>query len=110
MKSIIQDERRCFLCRTVTGLDEHHILAGSYKKVAEELGLKVYLCRSCHKRVQESEADMQKLREIGQLKAMKYYKWTADQFRGVTGMNFLKGEKYEKPDGLHEYERKSVDR
>lgn len=95
VKSIIQAERRCFLCRAVVGLDEHHLLEGAYKKIAEKLGLKIYLCRRCHKAVQENEENMQKLRELGQLKAMKHYKWTADQFRGVTGRNFLKGEKYE---------------
>ena len=65
------------------------MLEGSYKKIAEKLGLKVYLCRKCHKRIQENEEDMKKLRKLAQLKAMSYYKWTADQFRGVVGRSFL---------------------
>jgi len=94
-KSIIQDEKRCYLCQTVVGLDRHHCLEGAFKKIAEKLGLWVWLCRRCHKTVQGNEDNMQRLREIAQLKAMKHYKWTATQFKGVVGRNFLEGENYE---------------
>lgn len=55
MKSIIQKEKECFICRenygvqTITGLHEHHIFEGTgRRKQSEKYGLKVYLCSKHH--------------------------------------------------------------
>ena len=55
MKSIIQKEKECFICRvnydveTTTGLQEHHIFEGTgRRKQSEKYGLKVYLCHRHH--------------------------------------------------------------
>ena len=49
MKSILQDERRCYLCGCVADLEKHHIFSGvANRKISERLGLWVYLCHSCH--------------------------------------------------------------
>ena len=50
-KSIIQaeDDRTCFLCGRVTGVERHHVMAGmADKKISEKYGLWVWLCRNCH--------------------------------------------------------------
>lgn len=49
MKSIIQDEKECYICRTTYGLEDHHIIHGTgNRKLSEKYGLKVWLCRRHH--------------------------------------------------------------
>ena len=55
MKSIIQVNKECFICRvnhdveTTTGLHEHHIFGGvSRRRLSEKYDLKVYLCYRHH--------------------------------------------------------------
>ena len=53
-KSILQNERYCYLCkvwynlRTVRGLEEHHIFPAARGGLSERLGLKVWLCHAHH--------------------------------------------------------------
>jgi len=49
MKSIIQSEKECFVCKTTSNLHDHHILFGtSNRKNSEKYGLKVWLCMEHH--------------------------------------------------------------
>ena len=49
MKSILQDEKRCYLCGAVVGLERHHIMAGlANRSLSERHGLWVWLCHNCH--------------------------------------------------------------
>lgn len=49
MKSILQNEKRCYLCGAVVGLECHHIMSGTAnRKLSEQYGLKVWLCQRCH--------------------------------------------------------------
>jgi len=55
MKSIIQTEKECYLCRmffgesNTFGLHSHHIVEGTANRsVSERLGLKVWLCPPHH--------------------------------------------------------------
>lgn len=53
-KSIMQARRECYVCRmkynvsTVGKLEEHHVLNGPLRPVAEKYGLKVWLCHRHH--------------------------------------------------------------
>ena len=48
MKSIIQDEKVCFVCRSPY-VEEHHVYYGSANRtLSEKYGLKVYLCHEHH--------------------------------------------------------------
>ena len=57
MDSIIQEEKRCFLCGCAfprgfyDGLEEHHVFFGTSNRAkSEKLGLKVWLCgETCHR-------------------------------------------------------------
>ena len=74
MKSIIQENRECYICRTIyniegSGDDLHHCLHGSYRQLADEDGLTVYLCRYHHSRLHDKgEFDM-----MLKIKAMRAY-------------------------------------
>ena len=48
-KSVINNERECYLCGKTVNLERHHIFAGvANRKISEMLGLWVYLCHNCH--------------------------------------------------------------
>lgn len=44
------DYESCYMCGCRAD-DMHHVFHGADKKLSEELGLMVPLCRSCHNRV-----------------------------------------------------------
>lgn len=93
MKSIMQSEKKCFLCRREDGLDVHHCIEGSYRDQSTEYGLTIWLCRKCHRRLHDNEGDMKEIRRLAQLKAMSYYKWTDEDFRNIFGRSFINEEK-----------------
>ena len=43
MKSILQDEKKCFMCGATYALHKHHIFFGANRKNSEKYGLWVWL-------------------------------------------------------------------
>lgn len=69
MKTIIQKQKRCYLCGTSQGLESHHIFGGPNRPKSEKYGLKVWLCRGCHTGpygVHNQPALMKEMRAMGQ--------------------------------------------
>lgn len=73
MKSILQTEKECFICRDTRMLECHHIFGGANRKISEKYGLKVYLCKAHHKAVHRNRALGDELRRIGQRAYEKRY-------------------------------------
>lgn len=49
MRSVLQEEKECFVCRTNINLQDHHIFFGtSNRKQSEKYGMKVWLCQQHH--------------------------------------------------------------
>jgi len=48
MKSILQDEKECFICGKPYGLHKHHIFGGPNRKHSENNGLWIWLCPPHH--------------------------------------------------------------
>ena len=48
MKSIMQDEKECYISGVTVWLEEHHIFGASNRKWSEKYGLKVYLTHMLH--------------------------------------------------------------
>ncbi len=47
--SILQSDKRCYVCGAIRGLHDHHIYAGTAKRaISEKYGFKVYLCAQHH--------------------------------------------------------------
>ena len=53
-KSILQDNKECFICGTTQGLQKHHIYSGSNRQISEDNGFWVYLHHSYHTTGKES--------------------------------------------------------
>jgi len=48
MKSIIQEEKECYITHGTEDLHEHHIFFGKNRKLSEKYGLKVWLTYEYH--------------------------------------------------------------
>ncbi len=48
MKSIMQEDERCYLCRRAIGTETHHVFPGKNRKNSDKDGLTVRLCHECH--------------------------------------------------------------
>lgn len=60
-KSIMQDDRRCYLCGAVINLERHHVMAGvANRKLSEKFGLWVWLCQRCHTGTDGAQYDREK--------------------------------------------------
>lgn len=93
-KSILQDEKKCYICGCYNFLEEHHIFGGNpNRKTSEQFGLKVYLCHYCHNEppngVHHNAQVNQLLKSEAQQAAMLYYGWSKDDFRRIFGKNYV---------------------
>ncbi len=83
MKSIMQENDRCYLCRMAFGTETHHVFPGNpNRKHSEEDGLTVRLCLNCHWKVHFDSKDdgesMLKLKRDGQEAWERCY-WKGDE-------------------------------
>ena len=63
MRSILQEDKRCYFCGAVVGLERHHIFAGvANRPVSERYGLWVWLCGRCHRGTEGAQYDKGKNR------------------------------------------------
>ncbi len=92
MKSIIQNEKECFLCKTIYNLHNHHIFYGTAnRRLSEKYGLKVWLCGNHHNLSNEGvhfnrELDLH-IKRIGQAAFEKTH--TREEFMKIFGKNYL---------------------
>lgn len=100
-KSIMQDEKECYLCRRMVGdkiplpdvwLESHHVFSGTAnRKLSERYGLKVWLCHWHHNEpptgahFNAEAADV--LHQAGQ-KAFEQ-RYPALDFKAIFGKNYL---------------------
>lgn len=97
MKSIIQEEKECFLCRyfydieNLIWLEDHHIFGGPNRHLSEKYGLKVYLCHKHHNEkplgVHFNKEYMLLLKTLGQKAFINKYK--NEHFIEIFGKNYL---------------------
>lgn len=92
-KSIIQSEKRCYMCGSYRWLECHHVYGAACKNKSEHYGLKVWLCHYCHNEppngVHHNRANRLALQAKVQKIAMEHYGWTVDDFRELFGKNYI---------------------
>lgn len=98
-KSIINPKsERCFLCGWKTPLEAHHIFHGTARRrLADEDGMIVYICRECHREVHEAEdrEHDESLKAMGEMVWCRYYGKTIDDFIKRYGKNYIFDEEEE---------------
>ena len=92
MKSIIQENKECWVCGTTQDIHEHHIIYGTAnRRLSEKYGLKVWLCAKHHNMSkdgvhQNRELDL-RLKQLAQKRFEEEY--PNEDFLKVFGRNFL---------------------
>lgn len=60
-KSIMQNDKSCYFCGRVTGLEKHHVFAGvANRPWSDRLGLWVWLCHEHHTGQSGAQFDKEK--------------------------------------------------
>lgn len=92
-KSILQDEKVCYITGQTNNLHEHHIYAGSRRKISEREGFKVYLAGWLHNQSDEGvhgkngkELDLM-LKQHCQMKYEETH--SREEFMALIGKNYL---------------------
>ena len=100
-KSIMQARRECYVCRmkynvsTVDTLEEHHVLNGPLRQVAEQYGLKAWLCHRHHNEPGYSAHVDHHRRLCLKQQAQRDFEtlYGHDRWMEVVGKNYLGGRK-----------------
>lgn len=91
MRSIVSNEKQCYLCGSVRWLEVHHIFNAANRKNSTKYGLVVYLCHYCHNEppngVHHNIERMLYLKRIGQKAFEEHY--SNEEFIKIFGRNYL---------------------
>lgn len=94
MKSIIQKNKECYVCKKNNNLHFHHIMFGKNRKKADNDLLTVYLCYEHHEGTNGvhgkngHELDL-RLKKIAEQVWLEYYNKTTEDFISRYGKNYL---------------------
>ena len=93
MKSLISDNRVCWVCGTIYNLHKHHIFGGANRKKSDKDGCWVYLCGHHHNLSNEGvhfnrELDL-KLKRKCETNWLERNGKTEDDFIREYGKNYL---------------------
>lgn len=91
-KSIIQDEKACYVTSCTQGLDLHHCLHGPNRKKADKLGLTVWLRHDVHMALHDRRGAFRTLDDDLKKVAQKAYEekiGTREDFLRDFGRNYL---------------------
>ena len=92
----------CEICGCYWQLDKHHLLSGSDRKHAEEDGLYIYICRSCHNAIHADRHEELHWKKEGERRFLKNHTLT-EWFDRYT-KNFLEWEEIEEIENEKEIE------
>ena len=87
-KSIMQDEKQCFITGSQTQLDRHHVYAGARRKASEKYGCWVWLRHDVHMELHDRNKALDKmLRRSCQERFEEIY--SHEEFMDVFGKSYL---------------------
>ena len=87
-KSIMQDEKKCFVTGSESQLDRHHVYAGSRRKASERYGCWVWLRHDIHMELHDRNKVLDKmLRRTCQEQFEAVY--SHEKFMEVFGKSYL---------------------
>lgn len=91
MKSILQNEKVCYLCGRQYGLERHHIFAGvANRRISEAEGFWLWLCADCHRGTEGAQYDPEKNRYLKQMAQAAYEQThSRDQWMKLIRRNYL---------------------
>ena len=89
--SILQTRKECWFCESCTGLEEHHIFAGTAnRRISEKYGLKVWLCHEHHTGNDGAQYDKEKNLQLKQEAQRKFeVLYSHDMWMRLIRKNYL---------------------
>lgn len=92
MKSILNNQKECYFCKTTIGLHRHHIYPSFNRKISEKEGCWVWLC-GFHHNLSNQGVHFNKQLDL-ELKEECQKKWeeingTREDFRRLFGKSWL---------------------
>ena len=93
MKSIIQKDKECYFCGAIDNLDRHHCIGGTAnRRLSEQDGLWVYLCKDHHTMSSQSVHQDENMNKV--LKKIAQKEWektfgTREEFIKRYGKSYL---------------------
>ena len=92
-KSILQNYKECWVCKTQLGLHKHHIFFGANRKIADKDGCWVWLCGKHHNLSNSGvhynrQVDIS-LKQLAQQRWMQKNSKTTKDFIERYGKNYL---------------------
>ena len=88
MKSILQDEKKCFISGAERELDKHHVFAGSRRKASEKWGCWVWLRHDIHMELHSKNPALDKMLKRICQEAFEE-KYSHEEFMEVFGKSWL---------------------
>lgn len=87
-KSIMQDEKECYITGSTVQLDKHHCFLGCRRKAAEEWGCWVWLRHDIHMDAHDRDGELlRRLQRDCQIEFER--RWGHQKFMEVFGKNYL---------------------
>lgn len=91
-RSIIQDEKKCYITGAELGLHKHHIFKGSRRNHSETYGLWVWLHNDVHRRLHDHSKPYETLENDLKVIAQQAFEnkgGTRKDFMSIFGANYL---------------------
>ena len=90
-KSILQDDRACYFCGRLDGLEMHHCFGGvANRPISEKYGLKVWLCHEHHTGTHGAQYDKELNRQLKIDSQMAFEKHhPRSEWMELIGKNYL---------------------
>lgn len=91
MRSLISNDRLCYVCRTPLGLHRHHIYGGANRTLSEKYGCWVFLCGRHHNMSNEGVHFDKALDQSLKMEAQRRFQdaYPDKDFIQVFGRNYL---------------------
>ena len=91
MKSILQDKKECWVCRSTHDLACHHVFYGTANRAKSgKWGMKLWLCYNCHTGNNGVHFNPSLDRRIKQMAQQEFEKvYGHDKFMAEFGKNYL---------------------
>lgn len=91
MKSILQNEKVCYLCHRQYGLELHHIFAGvANRKISTANGFVCWLCHDCHTGTEGAQYNSERNLYLKQMAQAAYEQThTHDEWMKLIRKNYI---------------------
>ena len=87
-KSILQDEKECFITHYQGQLDRHHVYAGNRRKASEKYGCWVWLRHDIHMELHDRNKTLDRMvRRVCQERFEEIY--SHDEFMKIFGKSYI---------------------